>query len=116
MTITTYFQAWLVAFALTQAVEMPIFRVLAPVSWWRAAALSAVTHPAVWYVIPPLCYAAGLGYQHMLIVAELFAWLAEATMLVAFGIGRRRALLVSLCANAASVLAGMAARAWLGMP
>lgn len=114
--ITTYFEAWLVAFALTQAVEMPIYRLLAPVGWWRAASLSAVTHPAVWYVIPPLCYGAGLGYQGMLIIAELFAWLVEAAMLTAFGLGRRRALLVSLCANAASVLAGMAARTWLGMP
>lgn len=114
--ISTYFQAWLVAFALTQLVEVPLARGLAPVSWWRAASLSAVTHPAVWYVIPPLCYGAGLGYGPMLVIAELFAWLVEAAMLMGYGVRAWRALAVSLAANGASVLAGMAARAWLGMP
>lgn len=114
--ITTYFQAWLCAFALTQLVEVPLYRRLAPVGWWRAASLSAVTHPAVWYVIPPLCYSAGLRFAQMLVVAEAFAWLGEAGLLMAYGVRARRALLVSLVANGASVLAGEAARAWLGMP
>ncbi len=114
--ITTYFEAWLVAFALTQLVEVPLYRWLAPVSWWRAGSLSAVTHPAVWYVIPPLCYGAGLGYHPMLVIAETFAWLVEAAMLVAFGVRARRALSLSLVANGASVLAGYLARAYLGMP
>lgn len=114
--ITTYFEAWLVAFTLTQLVEVPLARALAPVSWWRAASLSAVTHPAVWYVLPPLCYGVGLGYGAMVLIAELFAWLVEAAMLMGYGVRPFRALAVSLVANGASVLAGMAARAWLGMP
>jgi hypothetical protein len=114
--ITTYFQAWLLAFLVTQLVEVPLYRWLGPVSWWRAASLSAVTHPAVWYVIPPLCYGGGLRYAQMMVLAEAFAWSVEAAMLIGFGVRPRRALVVSLVANAASVLVGAGARAWLGMP
>lgn len=114
--ITTYFEAWLVAFLLTEAVEVPIVRALTKLAYWRVASLSAVTHPAVWYVIPPLCYGAGLRYGQMLAIAELFAWLVEAGLLCAYGVRARRALAVSLCANAASIAAGVIARAYLGMP
>jgi hypothetical protein len=114
--ITTYFQAWLAAFLLTELVEVPLYRWLAPVSCWRAASLSAVTHPAVWYVIPPLCYGAGLRYAQMIVLAEVFAWSVEALMLIGFGVRAGRAFAVSLIANGASVLVGAIARAWLGMP
>lgn len=114
--IVTYFQAWLVAFVLTQIVEVPLYRWLAPVGWLRGFSLSLVTHPAVWYVIPPLCYRNGLHYHQMLWIAEIFAWSVEAGMLMLYGVRWYRALLVALLVNAASVLAGMAARAWLGMP
>jgi hypothetical protein len=112
----TYFQAWLLAFAVTQLVEVPLVRWLARLGWLRAFSLSLVTHPAVWYVIPPLCYRAGLGYSQMIWIAEAFAWLVEAAMLVAYGVRWRSALLVSLVANGASVLVGVVARTWFGMP
>lgn len=111
-----YFEAWLMAFVLTQAAEVPLYVWLAPVGVARAFALSLVTHPAVWYVIPPICYRAGLTYHQMLVIDELFAWLAEAALLRAFGVRWRRALLVALVANAASVLVGVVARTWFGMP
>ena len=104
------------AFVLTQLVEVPLYRLAAPVSWLRGFSLSLVTHPAVWYVIPPLCYRNGLGYHQMLGIAEFFAWSVEAGMLMLYGVPWRRALLVALLVNAASVLVGMAARAWCGLP
>ena len=116
MIIDTYFKAWLLAFALTQLAEVPLYWWLAPVDVGRAFTLSLVTHPLVWYVIPPLCYGAGLGYRGMLVVAELFAWLAEAALLRLFGVSWHRALLVALLANTASVVVGIVARTWFGMP
>ena len=116
MIIDTYFKAWLFAFVLTQLAEVPLYWRLAPTGLARAFSLSLVTHPLVWYVIPPLCYGAGLGYRELLIIAELFAWLAEAAMLRLFGVAWPRALAVSLAANAASVAVGIIARTWFGMP
>jgi hypothetical protein len=104
------------AFLLTQIVEVPLYRWLAPVTWPKSFSLSAVTHPAVWYVIPPLCYGWGLSYHAMIWIAELFAWSVEAAMLRGYGVRWRRALVVSLCANGASVLVGMATRSWFGWP
>jgi hypothetical protein len=111
-----YLHAWLLAFALTQLVEAPLYRLSTKISWFRALSLSAVTHPVVWFVIPPLVDGAGLEYEHMLGIAEFFAWTAEAAMLRRFGLSWSRALLTSLLVNASSVAAGLAARAWLGMP
>ena len=116
MIIDTYFKAWLLAFVLTQLAEVPLYWWLAKVDVPRAFALSLVTHPVVWYVLPPLCYGAGLGHRDFLIVAEAFAWLCEAALLRLFGVRWRRALLVSLVANAASVMVGVVARTWFGMP
>ena len=116
MIIDTYFKAWLLAFVLTQLAEVPLYWWLAPTDVGRGLSLSLVTHPLVWYVIPPLCYGAGLGYLDMVIVAELFAWLTEAALLRLFGVRWSRALAVSLVANAASVVVGIVARTWFGMP
>lgn len=72
--------------------------------------------PVVWFAIAPLATSAGLAILPMLIIAELFAWLAEAALLRRFGLTWRRALAASLAANAASVLAGELCHAWLGVP
>ncbi|MEZ4366693.1 MAG: hypothetical protein R2939_10455 [Kofleriaceae bacterium] len=114
--IVTYFEAWLMAFALTQLVETPLYMWLARVGVARAFSLSLVTHPLVWYVIPPLCYGAGLSYRQMIVLDELFAWLAEAALLRLYGCRWRRALVVALVVNAASVVVGLVARAWFGLP
>jgi hypothetical protein len=102
----TYVESWALAFALTQIIEMPIYRALAPVGWWRAFLLSAVTHPIVWYAIPPLCERAGLGYGQLLWIAEAFAYLVEAAMLRAWGLRWWRAIAVSAIANTASFAIG----------
>ncbi len=103
---------WLFAFALTQAVEMPIWAVALcgrRGRWLVAFGASALTHPIVWWVFPRLWPS---GYWAMVVAAEAFAVLAEAAYMRAFGL--RRALPWSLLANGASCAAGFAIYAVLG--
>lgn len=103
---------WLLAFAATQLVEIPIYllaqrRAPAPPRFaaqlWIAFAASAITHPIAW----------GLGavlrpfWLHAL-VAETFAVVIEALWLRRHGVPQ--AAWWSLTANAASVAAFIAAR------
>ncbi|MFO7561957.1 MAG: hypothetical protein R6X02_04895 [Enhygromyxa sp.] len=113
--------AWLSAFGLTQAVELPIYlralREDEPVIERLPAAIavafgaSALTHPIVWFVFPTLISGSWLS---MVLVAELFAIAAEAAWLRGFGL--RRALAWAAFANAASVLVGLASRALFDWP
>lgn len=112
----TYFQSWALALALTQLVEMPIYRGVARVRWWQACSLSLVTHPVVWYVFPPLGELAGLSFTHMLWLAEAFAYLVEAALLRAYGVRWWRALAASIVANTASIIVGQLVRARWGIP
>ncbi len=114
MSPKAYAMAWFCAFMLTQVVECPIYVYLTRILRRRAFLLSAITHPCVWFVIPPLCDGAGLSYTQMVWVAELFAWSTEAALLVWFRVRWRRALVVSLVANGASVAVGMLERETLG--
>lgn len=108
-------RAWLVAFAFTQLVEVPIYSVGLRVRPLAAFGASAITHPIVWFVICDPRW--GLGYWPQVAIAELFAWLVEAAY---FGLGLKKGwkkgLLWSLLANAASFSAGMASRALIGAP
>lgn len=118
------------AFAVTQLVEVPIYaRALRSrtrsVRIAVAFGASALTHPLVWYVFPPLTMALlsllsrrGLAFSLPVrtllygALAEGFAVLAEAAYLRAFAV--RRPLAWSLLANTASVLAGTAIAWTLG--
>ena len=102
-------RGWLLAFAFTQAVEIPIYR-RAGAPLWVAFAASALTHPVVWFVFP----LAGLEWGWMVVWAELFAWLAEALWLRWHGV--RRPLLWSLLANGASLSLGLLSRGLFGVP
>lgn len=98
--------AWLSAFLLTQALEVPIYL---RVSRLRVAfAASAFTHPVVWFVFPLL----PLGYVPMVACAEVFAVVVEALWLRWHGV--HRALLWSFLANAFSASMGLALRAMTG--
>lgn len=121
---------FLLAFALTQLVEVPILvralRVPGPGARRSlsarvaiASGASALTHPIVWFAMPPLAIAllgalarAGVSFGAAGRVlaygalAEGFAVLAEAAYLRGFGV--RRALVWSLASNAASVVVGTA--------
>ncbi len=124
--------SWLAAFAFTQAIEVPIYAlaqrtihpsndgVASPATgasvWaWRLAlafGASALTHPIVWFVLPPTSQ--WLGYWGYVALAEAFAVLAEAAYFRALGL--RRSLLWSLGANAASAGLGLTSRAIFGVP
>jgi hypothetical protein len=112
----TYAEAWALAFALTQLVEMPVYRALAPVSWARAFSLSLVTHPMVWFVIPPLGERAGLSWGQTSWLAEGFAYVVEAALLRAYGVTWPRAIAVACAANTASLAVGELLRACWGFP
>jgi hypothetical protein len=115
-------RAWLIAFAFTQAFEMPIYlwvmrrqsvelstlaRVLV------AFGATALTHPIVWFVLPVL-QTTPLKYWGYVAVAEAFAVLAEAFYVARFGI--ERALLWAFVANATSATLGLLSRWMFGIP
>jgi len=105
-----YIADWARAFVLTQAVEAPIYRRVGRVPVWAAVAPSAITHPFVWFAFPRL-QEHGVSYLHMALISEAFAWAVEALFLArAVRIPWRRACLLSLLANAASVAVGLILR------
>jgi hypothetical protein len=121
------FLRWLLAFAVTQAVEIPIYRRFSRATAFEAFGASAMTHPIVWFVIPwawsrlyGAWFAASLPLnpieRHVIyfVVAELFAVIAEAAYMKA--LGRERPFVVALGANAASVTSGLLLRALFGLP
>jgi len=113
MTLLPALGDWLLAFALTQLVEAPIYRRAAGASWPVALAASALTHPVVWFGFPALLEAR-VGYWPMVLAAELFAVGVE-------GLWLRHAQVAhparwSIVANAASLCTGLALRECFGWP
>ena len=134
--------AWLWAFLLTQSVEVPIYlRALlsrddperAFERWLPALlvafAASAITHPIVWFVIPPLwdwLYLALLAphpslwmtpttrYWVMVVIAESFAISGEALYFRL--LRKKKTWRWSFAANMASVTLGLLSREIFGFP
>lgn len=107
---------WVKAFALTSCVELlvavPLLAKTGAPLWQRCAVVviaQFATHPIVWFVIPAL----HLPRAGFVVLAELWAVLAEAIVYRTSvpSISFVRALIASGAANAASMLAGLAARA-----
>lgn len=104
---------WLLAFALTQTVEMGVYvQAHAQPRPLRerlaiAFACSGITHPLVWFVIPELTMdlTPWWGWWHTVAVAETFAVLAEAALLGAFAV--RWPVGWALLANGTSFLTGL---------
>jgi len=121
--------AWLSAFLVTQAIEIPIYvavlrreaqagrarRELGLLAWIGLAfGASALTHPVVWFVIAEIPYR---SYWAMAARAELFALLSEGIYLYVLCLSDlRRALGASLLANASSFGLGLLLRALFGWP
>lgn len=113
MITTAYARAWLSAFLFTQLVEVPIYRRGLDAGWLAAFGASALTHPIVWFgIFHP---AVPADYLTKAVIAELFAWLAEAAYFH-WWLGRRNALWWALLANAASVALALISRALFGGP
>lgn len=101
---------WLWAFVFTELVETGIYVQATgdrPLRERLAIGLgaSAITHPLVWFVIPEVTQAFGIGWWTTVAIAETFAVLVEAGWLASFG--ARRALLWSLTANGVSFSLGL---------
>jgi hypothetical protein len=104
--------AWLIAFAFTQAVEVPIY--LRAGAGWRAALLaSTLTHPFVWFGFSTV-RKLGLGYSGTLVLVECFAIVVETVWLSSRGV--KRAFYWSLLANLTSVTLGFLSRRLFGWP
>lgn len=108
----TYFQAWLVAFTFTQMVEVPIYATGLRIGLLPAFGASAITHPILWFLLFPHV---NISYLSRIVIGEAFALLIEAAYF-AFIFRRKRALLWSALANAASFSTGMLSRCLFGIP
>ena len=111
--MTFWVANWLRAFGLTLLVELAIaLPLLAPVERRLSRRASAVvvanlaTHPLVWFLFPGLAFGTG----PRLTLSEAWALLAEIAIyrVVWPSMSIRRAALVSVAANAGSLVAGLA--------
>ena len=106
-------KAWLSAFVFTQLVEVPIYTWAFSCSLLVAFGASTLTHPIVWFgFFSPYVPA---GYWTKVVLAELFAWLAEAAYF-RFLFKKNRTLIWSAVANAASLSLGLLSRYLFGAP
>lgn len=114
--MTAWVANWLRAFGLTLLVEaavaIPVLRRFRAATGPGAAAVvlgNLATHPLVWFLFPGL----SLSYPARLAASELFAAGVEgaAYAVIVPSLGARRAMFLSLVANAASMAAGMVLRA-----
>jgi hypothetical protein len=110
--VTFWVASWLRAFGLTLLVELAIaLPLLAPVEPRLARRASVVvlvnlaTHPLVWFLFPGLAVGAGTR----LALSEAWAVIAEVAIyrLIWPALALRRATLVAVAANAASLAAGL---------
>ncbi|MFO0678929.1 MAG: hypothetical protein U0169_20545 [Polyangiaceae bacterium] len=107
--------AWLLAFAFTQIVEIPIYVRTLRVAPLVAFGASALTHPIVWFVLPRVRHSMGLSYDAYLVIAETFAVVAEGVYFHALT-KKKSSYGWSLVANATSVVLGLASRHFFGVP
>ena len=99
-------KAWLIAFAITQAVEVPLYGFGALSRRWALAfGASLLTHPIVWFVFPRFFPG---PYPVMVGCAELFAVAVKAAYLASLGV--RRPIEWSFIANASSFGTGLLLR------
>jgi len=114
---------WFWAFFFTQLIEIPIYTLGLRARPAEAFLASAITHPIVWFVIPPafeqlylallaphpsLWLAQGPRYWIMAVVAEVFAVSVEAAYWAS--LRKSNAWRWSIAANATSFLMGFVRR------
>jgi hypothetical protein len=105
MTTTELVARWLIAFAITQLVECPIYVRGFRISRRDAFLASAITHPVV--TLTMLAAPAGAWFVGIGALAEIFAVLAEAVWIHRRArLGTKRALVASIVANVTSSAVG----------
>jgi len=119
---------FLLAFTLTQIVEIPLYTTALGIRRSVAFGASAITHPIVWWVMPALWRLVYVSYLRGLslgetgyflgygVMAEGFAVLSEAAYFRFWGLTGRQSLVWATVANAVSSLLGWARRAATGWP
>ena len=115
MTAIAYISLWFRAFAVTSfseaALATPLLKRGEP-SWKRRLSVvllvNVASHPAVWFIFPEL----GMSYMARLVLSEAWAVGLEAWAyrLIFPKITRKRAVVISLLANALSVAVGLSLR------
>lgn len=120
---------WFWAFLFTQIVEIPIYMRGLRAKPHEAFGASALTHPIVWFVIPPawawlhttllaphaaLRLSATPRYWVMVVIAETFAVVGEAVYFKQ--LGKEKAWRWAFVANMTSVTLGFACREIFGWP
>ena len=107
---------WLEAFIFTQLIEVPVYTVALqrndealslPQALLLAFVASLATHPALWFILPPLIEDRAV----MVTVGELGVYAVEAGYLWALGV--KRFWLWALAANGLSLGFGLL-REWIG--
>jgi hypothetical protein len=105
-------KAWLLAFAVTQLVEVPIYLHATQRKWVAAFGASALTHPLIWFVLPRY-WPAG-HWETQLACSVLFSVAVEAAWLASFAV--KRPIEWSLVANLSSFTAWFLAGRWHLLP
>ena len=123
--MTAYQELWLAAFIKTQVIEVSIgwltlswlCRQTKPGSTSTLGNLSiltvasTLTHPPLWFVLPPLCRRWGFSYQDYLLIGESSVFLIEAIWywfaLLPLQRSLTKALLLSLLLNSMSYFVGI---------
>jgi len=120
---------WFWAFLFTQIVEVPIYMRAMRARFHEALGASSLTHPIVWFVIPDLWdslylhviqrraslwLAPSTRYVIMVVIAEVFAVVAEAIYFRIMGL--EKPWRWSFIANMASFGLGSLSRYWFGFP
>lgn len=127
---TTYFWHWLLAFAITQIIEVPIYYCFCvPKRFWVAFGASAITHPLLWGFVPDLWQNHGWtvvqmagGWLDSPRAQDIFVTTeAELAIVVIEGLwfhalGAKNPFLWSLIGNSASCGFGLFLQATIGWP
>ena len=123
--MTAYQELWLAAFIKTQVIEVSVGWLtlswlcrqtkLGSKSTLRNLSIltiaSTLTHPPLWFVLPPLCRRWGFSYQYYLLIGESSVFLIEAIWywfaLLPLQRSLTKALLLSLLLNSMSYFVGI---------
>lgn len=112
--LSSYGVRWIVAFAFTQAIEVPLYLRLLRCRFWVAFGASAITHPILWFLFFPCV---PFAHRTKLVLGEITVCLVEAGY---FRLVQRTrpatALWIAFVANAASLGAGEVSRWLFGFP
>lgn len=84
--MTPALKSWLIAFAVTQAIKVPLYLRVTHRRWLAAFGAACVTHPIIWFVFPRF-WPAG-HWETLYACTVLFGIAIEAAWLASWGVQR----------------------------